>query len=153
MQPQPPYGTPGPEHLHAPSQPYPPGAAGTPYPPHPPAQQVSNRAAALVAARTAGLVVVALGLSVPFDDTSMWSTTLAWSILAALASLVALIAGLSGTSPTARLVGLGATAALLAHWVLVALPGVGSNAGFCLTLGTGTIVAAAWFQWGKTLTR
>lgn len=99
-------------------------------------------------ARIAGVLLVALGLSLPFDDTSMWSTNLAWSIFAIVAAVVALIAsfgtGSGWSAGTSWMVGAVATAALVVFWILIALPGVASNSGFCLTLGVGAIVAAAY---------
>jgi hypothetical protein len=99
-------------------------------------------------ARIVGVLLVALGLSIPFDDTSMWATNLAWSIFAVVAAVGALIASFgtgSGWSPsTSWTVGAIATAALVVFWILIALPSVASNAGFCLTLGVGAIVAAAY---------
>lgn len=105
-----------------------------------------------VLARFVAVIGVLLGLSIPFDSSCMWVTSTAWSILAALAAIAALLAGfgMGGNSATARGVGLTATAALVVHWVLIALPTVGSNTGFCLTLGTGAVAAAAWLSWGRT---
>lgn len=132
---------------------FPPGGPGIPMGPQPGPPAPAAAVNAWVLARLAGLVGVLLGLSLPFDSSCMWVTSTAWSILAALACVAAVIAGFGvGSNPrTTRGLGLAATAALVVHWVLIALPGVGSNSGFCLTIGTGALVAAAWFSWGRTL--
>jgi hypothetical protein len=101
----------------------------------------------------AGVVLTALGLSIPFDSTCLWATSTAWAIFAMIAPLVALaplFAGPAGKSPgvmwTIGAVGAGA---LLLFWVLVALPGVTSNSGFVLTLATACTLTGVWLSPGR----
>jgi hypothetical protein len=101
----------------------------------------------------AGVVLTALGLSIPFDSTCLWATSTAWAIFAMVAALVALgplVAGPTGRPPAAMwTVGAVGAGALLLFWVLVALPGVTSNAGFVLTLGTACTLAGVWLSPGR----
>lgn len=97
----------------------------------------------MLAAQVAAPLLVALGLSIPFDATCMWRVNTAWAIFAMVAALVQLATLVNvGPSPqTGWTVGAAATACLVLFWVLIALPTVASNAGFCLTLGTFAAVA------------
>ncbi|QNK84063.1 hypothetical protein [Nakamurella sp. PAMC28650] len=148
-----------------PGAPYPPG----PFPPNPPAGQfppnatpgqfapnpppaVSNASSQSLLALCGPLsvLVVALGLSIPFDSSNAWTTQLAWAIFAQCAAMVAaapvLVTGAGRSPATAWRVGAAGSVALAAHWLLVVLPSVGSNAGFVLTVGTALAAAATWFS-------
>jgi hypothetical protein len=97
--------------------------------------------------RLAALLATPLGLSLPFDSTSMWVTATAWAAFAMLAAIVQAVPVFkSSASPTtARDWTVGAVGAgcLLLFWVLVALPDVGSNTGFTLTVAAVAAAAGA----------
>ncbi len=96
-----------------------------------------------------GVVLVALGLALPFDATCAFATQTAWSIFAILAALAGAIGPLLGSGSSRRtgwLVTAGAAGALVGYWLLIVLPGVSSNPGFTLTLGVAAVAVAAWFS-------
>ena len=120
-----------------------------------PAPPASRTTALATIALLAGVVLTALGLSIPFDSSCLWATSLAWAIFAMVAALVSvapLLAGSAGKSPaTMWTVGAVGAGALLLFWVLVALPGVTSNQGFVLTLATACALAGVWLSPGRRL--
>jgi hypothetical protein len=137
--------------------------SGQEYPPHAgrpmndanqglPAQSTSPLPAV---AGVGGIILVLLGLSVPFDSTNGWSAHTAWAIFAALAAIVAVtpLVTSSGDRPPRTVFNIGAAGAagLFAYWLLLVLPSVGSNEGFVLTVGTALAVAAVW--WSPTRPR
>jgi len=148
----------GPSPAQPPGQPWPggPGAPGfgpgQPAWTGPPAPRTPPLA---VLALVAGVVLTALGLSIPFDSTCLWATSTAWAIFAMIAALVSLtpLFGRSGSMTPARAWTIGAvgSGALLLFWVLVALPGVTSNQGFVLTLATAASVGGCWLSPGRRL--
>lgn len=134
---------------------HPPGYYGPPGPYPPPGPQAAppRSAAALLLGRIGAILLIALGLSIPFDDTCGWVSYPAWSAFAILAAIAALLpqfaASFGWSTPTGWLVGAAATGALLAFWVLIALPGIAGNAGFCLTVGVGAAVGTCWLSPGR----
>ncbi|GGL90653.1 hypothetical protein [Nakamurella endophytica] len=137
---------PGPHGAHGP---HPHGPAG----PVPPQGQPGPSAAGIglpTVAGIAGVVLVALGLSIPFDKTSSWVTQTAWSIFALLAALLVVAApALRGSIRAPRGVWYltaAAGGALVGYWLLVVLPQVSSNTGFVLTLGVGAVALTAWLS-------
>ncbi|MBM9465760.1 hypothetical protein [Nakamurella leprariae] len=100
-----------------------------------------------VAAHLVTIVLIALGLAIPFSDDNFFSSSLAWSVFAMVAALVQaaplLMRGPDGRpTRTGWLVGATAAGALVGFWVLIALPDITSNQGFVLSLGTATAVLA-----------
>lgn len=99
-----------------------------------------------------GIALLELGLTLDFGNQSLWEVVPTWSAFATVAVLVALapaaaaLAGRSTSARTAWRAGAGGLVALVAFWVLVALPLVASDRGFWLTAGlaaTGAAVALA----------
>jgi hypothetical protein len=103
--------------------------------------------------RLVALVATPLGLSIPFDSSCLWATTTAWAVFAMLAAVLQaapLLAGSLGWSvPRGWTVGATGTVALLLFWVLVALPSVGSNSGFALTVAAAAAAAGTVFGPGR----
>lgn len=103
--------------------------------------------------RVVGLLATPLGLSIPFSTACLWVVASAWAAFATLAALVQaapLLAGSFGWDEVrAWTVGAAGTAALVLFWVLVALPDVGSNTGFTLTLGAAAAAAATLLAPGR----
>lgn len=95
------------------------------------------------------MVTVALAAAIPFDSSAGWVARTAWSAFATLAALVLLVSRLTTAHPRSWLIGAVATGCLLASWVLVTLPGVGSNAGFVATVGTAAAAASCWLAPGR----
>lgn len=122
-------------------------------PPHAPPAPGAGTATVVLLCRIGAVLLVALGLSIPFDDTCGWVSYPAWSAFAILAAVTALLpqfgASFGWSSRAGWLVGAVATGALLGFWVLIALPGITSDAGFCLTVGTAAAAAACWFSPGR----
>jgi len=120
-----------------------------------PTPSASGTGALATIALVAGVVLTALGLSIPFDSSCLWATSLAWAIFAMLAALVSVAPVLArsvGKSPTTMwTIGAVGAGALLLFWVLVALPGVTSNQGFVLTLATACALAGVWLSPGRRL--
>jgi len=103
--------------------------------------------------RVVALLATPLGLSIPFDSGCLWATTTAWSAFAMLAALMQaaplLAGGLGWTVARGWTVGAVGTAALLLFWLLVALPDVGSNTGFTLTVAAAAAAAGSLFAPGR----
>jgi hypothetical protein len=103
--------------------------------------------------RVLAVVATALGLSIPFTSSCLWATTTAWAVFAMVAALVQaapLLAGSFGwTVPRGWTVGAVGTAGVLLLWLLVALPDVGSNTGFALTVAAAAAAAGALFGPGR----
>ena len=102
-------------------------------------------------AGVAGVLLLALGLSIPFDSSCAWAMQTVWAIFAVVSALVAqtpLVAGRAGgrSARTAWYVGAAGTGGVLAYWLLVALPGVASNQGFVVTAGAALVAAGCWFS-------
>ena len=116
----------------------------------PPSASSSGTGALATVALLAGVVLTALGLSIPFDSSCLWATSLAWAIFGILAALVAaapLLTTSTGRAPsTMWTVGAVGAGGLLLFWVLVALPGVTSNQGFVLTLATACALGGVWLS-------
>ncbi|MGI8419005.1 MAG: hypothetical protein ACR2P2_22970 [Nakamurella sp.] len=105
------------------------------------------------AARVVAVLLVALGLSLPFNSSCGWVSYTAWSAFAIVAALVQLAPALGSSFGwsvrTGWMVGAVATGALIGFWVLVALPSITSNASFALTLGVGAATVGCWFSPGR----
>lgn len=112
----------------------------------PPAAPATRAAGAATGLRVLAVLLVALGLSIPFDSSCAWVTQIIWSIFAIAAAVTQLLASAGGSfgwdQRRSWLIGAVATAALALHWLLIALPSVASNSGFCLTFGTAAAVGA-----------
>lgn len=97
--------------------------------------------------RLAALVATPLGLSLPFDSTSMWATMTAWAAFAMLAAIVQAVPmfrpAAGATTERDWTVGAVGAGCLLLFWVLVALPNVASNTGFTLTVAAVAAAAGA----------
>jgi hypothetical protein len=104
-------------------------------------------------ARIAAVVLVALGLSIPFDSSCSWVTQTAWSAFAMIAAIVQLLPAFAGSFgwsvPRAWLVSATGTGALLLFWLLIVLPQITSNAGFCLTLAAAAATAGTLLAPGR----
>lgn len=100
------------------------------------------------AAAFGAVVLVLLGLSIPFNSGNAWSTHTAWAVFAVLAALVCTVPMLlRGSGRSARSlwsIGAAGAAGVLAYWVLLVLPSVGSNQGFVLTLAAALGVFSSW---------
>ncbi|MGY1663650.1 hypothetical protein ACI78Q_20670 [Geodermatophilus sp. SYSU D00705] len=129
---------------------------GTPPPPvpvkAPRAPRTPDQRAALAGT---GLVVVSLvllqlGLALPFGTDGFWTTVPLWSTFATLATLLGLLpsAGrlLGGRlgAGTAWKVAAGGLTGVAAFWVLVVLPRADSDRGFLLTAALAALGAAVW---------
>ncbi|MBB3086340.1 hypothetical protein [Geodermatophilus sabuli] len=129
---------------------------GTPPPPAPTKAPRTPRTAAQRAALAgAGLTVVSLlllelGLALPFGAESFWTTVPLWSVFATLATLLGLLpsaARLLGTRlrpGTAWRAAAGGLTGLAVFWVLVVLPRADSDRGFLLTAALAALGAALW---------
>lgn len=128
------------------------GAQSWPVPPGTgPSAAVGNGVVTLL--RVLAVPATALGLSIPFDSSCLWATSTAWAVFAMLAALVQaapLLAGSLGwTVERGWSVGAVGAGCLLLFWVLVALPSVGSNTGFTLTVAAATAAAGCVFGPGR----
>ncbi|WP_029135252.1 hypothetical protein [Nakamurella lactea] len=126
---------------------FPPGAPGRP------AAPINRFGAVVLLARIAAVVLVPLGLSIPFDSSSGWVTQPAWSAFAMLAAVTQLLpafgGGLGWSVQRGWLVSAVGTGALLLFWLLIVLPGIGSNEGFCLTLAAAVAAAGCVLAPGR----
>jgi hypothetical protein len=99
------------------------------------------------------VVAIVLGLSIPEDDHSQWSSVHAWGALAILGAVLTAIPAFAGSvSLSAHRAWQGAAigAGILAvFWVLLVLPSVGSNMSLVLTVGVAAGCAAAWLAPGR----
>lgn len=99
------------------------------------------------------LVVVALLLTENGATSNAFEDLTAWSIFAvvmALLQLAPLLGGAMGLDQsTAWTVGAIGTAGLVGYWVIIALPGVSSNAGFLLTLAAACALIGCWLSPGR----
>lgn len=149
---QPPPGPPGPgqqgpgQPAGFPPGPFHPGPVGG-YPPAPPASPVAWPPVLGFVA----LLLVPLGLAIPFDSSSPWATRLAWSIVATVGVVLALVPLLKGAAATVgmRVCGTVGTGIVLAHWLLIVLPGISSDSGLVVTLGTAAVAGAWWLSGGR----
>ncbi len=128
------------------------GPPGHPGPAQPyPTVRASSRW--VVVLRSAAVVLVALGLSIPFDSSCDWAARTTWAIFAIVAAVAQLISSTGGSFGwdvrRSWLIGAVATGALTLHWLLIALPNVGSNAGFCLTFGTAAAIGGMLLAPGR----
>lgn len=90
-------------------------------------------------------VFVLVGLTIPQSGSMGWTDYTLWALFAAVMSLAQLVTLLKGRDPEqTRVIAMIATAALVAYWVVIVLPGISSNAGFLQTLGVGSAGVAAW---------
>jgi hypothetical protein len=108
-----------------------------------------------VLAQLACLALIVTGLSVRENGIRGWTDLTAWAIFAGAAAVVQatpLIGNGSGLdAATSWTVGAVATASLVAYWVLIVLPSVGTNVGFALTMGTAAAVIGSWLSPGRQL--
>jgi hypothetical protein len=108
-----------------------------------------------VLAQLACLTLIITGLSVKEDGIRGWTDLTTWAIFAAAAAVVQttpLIGKGFGLDVAASwTVGAVATASLVAYWVLIVLPSVGTNVGFALTMGTAAAVIGSWLSPGRQL--
>ncbi|MEJ7649132.1 MAG: hypothetical protein WKF57_08880 [Nakamurella sp.] len=158
-------GAPGGQHPGGPNGPmiygpgpYPPGLQQPGHPGGPSSPLGAHPAAPkarpwVVVLRTAALVLVALGLSIPFDSSCDWVARTTWAVFAIVAALTQLVSSAGGSFGwdirRSWLIGAVATGALTLHWLLIALPNVGSNAGFCLTFGTAAAIGGMLLAPGR----
>lgn len=95
-------------------------------------------------------VLLVAGLSIPENDTQGWTAWPAWAIFATVAAFVQLAPLVrsitSMSAATAWTLGAVATAALGGYWVVIVLPGVSSNTGFCQTLAVACAVIGCWLS-------
>ena len=117
---------------------------------------VSSRPAdkrALVGLGLAALAVVLLevGLLLPFGTEALWSTVTLWAAFATLSALLSLLAFAAFYPAGNRLrsaaiwrIAAAGLVGLSVFWVLVVLPGVASDRGFVLTAALGCLGAALW---------
>ncbi len=90
-------------------------------------------------------VFVLVGLTISQSGSMGWTDYTLWALFAAVMSLAQLVTLLKGRDPEQmRVIAMIATAALVAYWVVIVLPGISSNAGFLQTLGVGCAGVAAW---------
>lgn len=98
----------------------------------------------------AAVVLVAVGLSIPFDSSSAWSTQTAWAIFAIVAALLVvapfLLRASAGSPRMLWFTGVAGAVGVLGYWLLIVLPGVSSNQGFVLTLGAALAACSCWFS-------
>jgi hypothetical protein len=94
------------------------------------------------------VILVVLGLSIPFDASNAWVTHTAWAIFAVVAAaLVTVPVVLRGSGRPARdlwMFGAVGAASVVAYWLLLVLPNVGSNQGFVLTLASAAAGVSIW---------
>ncbi|WP_353647675.1 hypothetical protein ABLG96_12285 [Nakamurella sp. A5-74] len=150
-------GGPGGPMIHGPG-PYLPGPQQSGYPGGPSGPPGAHPAAPktghwVLVLRIAALVLVALGLSIPFDSSCDWAARTTWAIFAIVAAVAQLLSSTGGSFGwdvrRSWLIGAVATGALTLHWLLIALPNVGSNAGFCLTFGTAAAIGGMLLAPGR----
>ncbi|MGY1826685.1 MULTISPECIES: hypothetical protein [unclassified Blastococcus] len=139
-----------------------PGAGtSTPPPDAAPAEQprAPRDRTALAGVGLVGLSVVLLelGLTLRFGTESAWSAIPLWSAFATVCALLGL-AAFAGAVPAARRLGArtgwriaaGGLTGLAVFWVLVVLPGAGTDRGFLLTAALGALGGALWLGAGGT---
>ena len=103
------------------------------------------------------LVLLQVGLALPFGSERYWSTLSLWSGFATLATVLGLAAfigagpGASRVRPAAtwRIAAAGLTG-LAVFWILVVLPRVDSDRGFVLTAALACLGAALWVAPART---
>jgi hypothetical protein len=111
-----------------------------------------ERAALLGTGLTAlSFVLLQLGLTLGFEEASLWATVPLWSVFATLAALLGVLPFAGRMLPAARLrtdaawkVAAGGLTGVAAFWVLVVLPRVDSDRGFVLTAALAALGAALW---------
>jgi hypothetical protein len=95
-----------------------------------------------------GGVTAAIGLFVPYDGATFWSTAQFWTGFAAFCALVQLAPlarPVSGWSARrAWSIGAAGVAGLLLFWVLIVLPVVATNSSFVVTAAVGAATGGAW---------
>lgn len=118
-----------------------------------PAHGAGGSAGLVLTCRIAAVVLVALGLSIPFDNTCGWASATAWSVFAMLAAIVQLLPAFAGafgwTRARAWLISAVGTGSLLVFWLLIALPGIAGNDGFCLTVAAAAAAAGCALAPGR----
>jgi hypothetical protein len=95
-----------------------------------------------------GGVTAAIGLFVPYEGATFWTTAQFWTGFAALCALVQLapLARPVFGWPARRAWSIGAAgvAGLLLFWLLIVLPVVSANSSFVVTAAVGAAAAGAW---------
>ncbi|WP_430591624.1 hypothetical protein [Humidisolicoccus flavus] len=115
-----------------------------------------NTAATIrVIASSVAVVLVLAGLSIPESGEPLWVRSLAWSIFAAVAVIVHAIGSLTPGEDSLknplRVMNVAGGGGYLLYWVVIALPGVNSNAGFLLTIAAAAVAVGMWLFWrGQT---
>ncbi|MGY1724039.1 hypothetical protein [Blastococcus sp. SYSU DS0533] len=133
----------------------PPAAAGDgpPEQPRTPRDRTPLVGAGLVAL---ALVLLELGLSLRFGTVSAWSAIPLWSAFATACTLLGLAAFAGALGAGRRLaartgwrIAAGGLTGLAAFWVLVVLPGAGTDRGFLLTAALAALGGALWLAAGR----
>jgi hypothetical protein len=102
------------------------------------------------------VVLLELGLTLRFGTESAWSAIPLWSAFATVCALLGL-AAFARALPAARRLGArtgrriaaGGLTGLAVFWVLVVLPGAGTDRGFLLTAALGALGWALWLGAGR----
>lgn len=121
-----------------------------------PGTEAGRKPAGSGAVLVLGIVAVAavvLGLTINENGHNAWDSVNAWGVLAIAAAAATLAPGLGrgiGLGPQrAWQVAVCGAGALVLFWVLLVLPGVGSNTSLLTTIGVAAGVIAAWLAPGR----
>ncbi|MCF6509800.1 hypothetical protein E9549_20740 [Blastococcus sp. MG754426] len=102
------------------------------------------------------LVLLQLGLSLRFGTASAWSAIPLWSAFATACTVLGLAAFAGALGLGRRLgartgwrIAAGGLTGLAVFWVLVVLPGAGTDRGFLLTAALGALGGALWLATGR----
>ncbi|MDP5185007.1 hypothetical protein QOZ88_20425 [Blastococcus sp. BMG 814] len=102
------------------------------------------------------LVLLELGLSLRFGTESAWSAIPLWSAFATACTLLGLAAFAGALGAGRRLgartgwrIAAGGLTGLAVFWMLVVLPGAGTDRGFLLTAALGALGGALWLATGR----
>ncbi|MCF6746285.1 hypothetical protein E9529_18815 [Blastococcus sp. KM273128] len=102
------------------------------------------------------LVLLQLGLSLRFGTESAWSAIPLWSAFATACTVLGLAAFAGALGLGRRLgartgwrIAAGGLTGLAVFWVLVVLPGAGTDRGFLLTAALGALGGALWLAAGR----
>jgi len=121
-------------------------------------RSAQGRAVRIGAGLTAlSFLLLQLGLTLAFGETSLWSAATLWAVFATLATLLGGLPFAGRFLPAARLrpdaawkVAAGGLTGLAVFWVLVVLPRVDSDRGFVLTAALAALGAALWVAPGRS---
>jgi hypothetical protein len=133
----------------------------------PPAQPVSSRRFSYgpraqrnltgLALVTLAVVLLLIGLTLPFGGASLWARIPLWSLFALVVTVLGVLAFVPDAPGRTRVpartgwqVAVGGFVGLAVFWLLVALPDVATDRGFVLTAALAALAGALWIAPGRS---